>query len=170
MAKKYSSDLPIEVIERKLKKMIEVHASNTFKTHLAQIFLSRNNDRVCGTVQGNYAEMWLCEQGRGVGLPFYPIVSVNVETANNRTKVFISSKMNAFGSIITILIFGIIFCSALNTPLVREATSFGEIVRNIFYSIILALFFMAFPLYCYHTVKKAFVDEIKEQLALKKLA
>lgn len=164
MAKIYSTANDIHFIRSQLKELIEKRSIDSFKTHCAQIFLFKNDEKVVGEMHDVHFKLWLCS--RNLTGAFYAIVSGNILVNKNKVILKINSKMNIVGLLISLVIASPIFYLVCTEYLFLYKPDFGEALRRVFFSCILVALFMSVPIYSYVRTRNAIIGELKDKLQL----
>lgn len=155
--------LSIETISKVLEPFVKERGVDSAHTHFEQIFLFKNQSKICGSFKVNEIKIWLCDH-RLIGA-FYPVVQLSTTEENDR--IVIRSKMNSVGLALAILINFAIAWASLNMFILRaDVTSATIFQRFIGFLVFIAIF--NFPIYMsYKGARDVMIQEIKDKLQMK---
>jgi hypothetical protein len=153
----------IETIRKRLETFVKVRSVDSTLTHLEQILLFKNQDKICGSFSHNEIKIWLCSN-RVIGA-FYPVVHLSTNEIND--KIVIRSKINRVGLVLAILINVAIVWASLSMFILREdVTSASVVQRFIVFIVFIGIF--NFPVYMsYKGARDVLILEIVDRIQMK---
>jgi len=149
-------------IHVRLRQLIRVNRPDSFVTHFRQIFLIKDQEKVCGFFSKGEGRIWLSSHWYAAS--FYAVISIKVKEGVPNTKVILSSRMNSFGILLVVLLNAILLWFVTSYFILPPIVSNGWIgVRYLAAAIFMGCFNFV-PWINYRTTKLALMKEIEEKL------
>lgn len=154
----------IENIRKRLASLIKIRSADTTRTHLEQIFLFRNQDKICGSFNGNEIKVWM-SNNQIIGA-FYPVIQLRFNETNN--KIIIKSRMNQIGLGLCIVINLAIIWASLNMFILRGGLTIDSILQRVIVFVIFIGIFN-FPIYMsYKGARDVIIKEVEKRVQIEK--
>jgi hypothetical protein len=154
----------IQDIKKRLESFVKIRSVDSTLTHLKHVFLFKNQDKICGSFNGNEIKIWM--SSNPVIGACYPVIQLRINDTHN--KIIIKSRMNQIGLAIAILInLGIIWAS-LNMFILREDLTNDSILQRLIVFVVFIGIFN-FPIYMsYKGARDVLIKEIEDAVQIKK--
>jgi hypothetical protein len=153
----------IDTVWKQLDPFVKVKSIDSVRTHLKQIFLFENEDKICGSFDGKEIKLWMSSNPL-IGA-CYPIVRLKLNVIQDR--ILLTAKMNPVGLIIAFLINVAIIWASLNMFILREGLSADSILQRILvFTVFIGIF--NFPIYMsYKGARDVIMKEIEDRIKSK---
>ena len=163
MATKLTTNLSIETVRLRLKSLIEIECTDTFKNHFDQIFKSKNDTRLLGTVENYNFKIWISDN-RGVTGMFYPIIKGNFIKTRNGIDIKIRSQMNMIGLAFFLAYSFSVAYYVLTAIVIQEQNDIKFLIPRFFIALILYGLFTSVPTVNYLRTSKIVKRHVIEGL------
>ena len=147
-------------IKSELQSFIDVRSDDSPLSHLKQIFLFKNEGKVCGSFNGSKIKIWVSSTPI-IGV-CYPVIQLNID--ESMSKVTMKSRMNQIGLGLAVLInLGLIWAS-LNLFILNEDVNRETVLKRVIVSFVLVLIFNAPIYFSYKVARDVLMKKLEDLL------
>lgn len=155
-------------LKSKLHSIIEVENEDTLKTHFHQTILSKDNGKVCGTVNQNNFKIWIHEQGRrGATGIFYPIVHGEFRPLSQGLEIELKSKMNIIGKMAFAIITTIFAYGIVTGLVIQENNEIRFLIPRLLIGAVLFVLMISVPTFIYLKTSRTIKEFLSKELGLR---
>lgn len=138
------SEQTVEEIINKVNTIIGVPCINNFKTHFFQIFLRRNQGKVCGLIKADHFNIWVQDR-LSTGI-FYCVIEGTMTPRAKGVQVNIRSRMNPVGRLLLLALVIGLSCGLIFDIVIQEDNSWNLVLSRFLVGMILMPFMLFLPI------------------------